>query len=206
MLGIGFPELILILIIGLVIFGPGKLPEIGRAVGKGLQEFKKASSDFSNSLNETPSNGSITPTPPNPANPNQPAVPPVFMQENTTKTAENKLNEQLTKIGLEEGKFAFTFNADSTFTIRLKDKDLHGSYSYDSSNKRINLKLLKLVGLNAKVNCTSTNLELLFNFDKLLDLITLLTSKGSNTLQTINSLAESYDGMMMGFAFCKEGQ
>ena len=122
------------------------------------------------------------------------------------KTAENKLNEQLTKIGLEEGKFAFTFNADSTFTIRLKDKDLHGSYSYDSSNKRINLKLLKLVGLNAKVNCTSTNLELLFNFDKLLDLITLLTSKGSNTLQTINSLAESYDGMMMGFAFCKEGQ
>ncbi len=90
MFGIGFPELILILIIGLVIFGPGKLPEIGRAVGKGLQEFKKASSDFSNSLNETPSNGSITPTPPNPANPNQPAVPPVFMQENTTKTAENK--------------------------------------------------------------------------------------------------------------------
>ncbi|SNV00699.1 Sec-independent protein translocase protein TatAd [Megamonas hypermegale] len=93
MFGIGFPELILILIIGLVIFGPGKLPEIGRAVGKGLQEFKKASSEFSNSINETPSNGSITPTPPNPANPNQPSVPPVFMQENiqtTAKTAENK--------------------------------------------------------------------------------------------------------------------
>lgn len=93
MFGIGFPELILILIIGLVVFGPGKLPEIGRAVGKGLQELKKASSDFSNSINETPSNGSITPTPPNPANPNQPSVPPVFMQENiqtTAKTAENK--------------------------------------------------------------------------------------------------------------------
>ena len=93
MFGIGFPELILILIIGLVVFGPGKLPEIGRAVGKGIQEFKKASSEFSNSINETPSNGSITPTPTNPANPNQPSVPPVFMQENiqtTAKTAENK--------------------------------------------------------------------------------------------------------------------
>lgn len=90
MFGIGFPELILILIIGLVIFGPGKLPEIGRAVGKGLQEFKKASSEFSNSINETSTNNAITPTPPNPANPNQPAVPPVFMQENTKKTAENK--------------------------------------------------------------------------------------------------------------------
>ena len=93
MLGIGFPELILILIIGLVIFGPGKLPEIGRAVGKGLQEFKKASSEFSNSINETSTNNAITPTPPNPANPNQPAVPPVFIQENTqttAKPAENK--------------------------------------------------------------------------------------------------------------------
>ena len=81
MFGIGFPELILILIIGLVVFGPGKLPEIGRAVGKGLQEFKKATSELSNSVNNTTNNVSITPTPPNPANPEQPSVAPVFMQE-----------------------------------------------------------------------------------------------------------------------------
>lgn len=74
MFGIGFPELILILIIGLVVFGPGKLPEIGRAVGKGLQEFKKATSELSNSVNNTTNNVSITPTPPNPANPEQPAA------------------------------------------------------------------------------------------------------------------------------------
>lgn len=85
MFGIGFPELILILIIGLVVFGPGKLPEIGRAVGKGLQEFKKATSELSNSVNNTTNNASITPTPPNPANPEQPAVAPVFMQETTTE-------------------------------------------------------------------------------------------------------------------------
>lgn len=44
MFGIGIPELILILIIGLVVFGPGKLPDVGRAVGKSLNEFKKATS------------------------------------------------------------------------------------------------------------------------------------------------------------------
>ena len=45
MFGIGFPELILILIIGLVVFGPGKLPEIGKAVGKSLREFRSASTE-----------------------------------------------------------------------------------------------------------------------------------------------------------------
>jgi len=39
---IGIGELILILVIALVVFGPAKLPEIGKAVGKGLREFKNA--------------------------------------------------------------------------------------------------------------------------------------------------------------------
>ena len=42
---IGPGELILILVIALVIFGPGKLPEIGQAVGKGIREFRRAASD-----------------------------------------------------------------------------------------------------------------------------------------------------------------
>lgn len=40
---IGFPGLILILIIALVIFGPSKLPEVGRAIGTSLKEFKRSS-------------------------------------------------------------------------------------------------------------------------------------------------------------------
>ena len=39
-------ELILLLVIVLIIFGPGKLPDIGNAVGKGIREFRKASSDL----------------------------------------------------------------------------------------------------------------------------------------------------------------
>ena len=52
MFGIGIPELVVILIVGLIIFGPGKLPEVGRAVGKGLREFRKASSALQSALNE----------------------------------------------------------------------------------------------------------------------------------------------------------
>ena len=45
MFGLGVPELVLILIIGRVIFGPGKLPDVGKALGKSIREFKSASND-----------------------------------------------------------------------------------------------------------------------------------------------------------------
>ena len=44
MFGIGMPELIIILVIILVIFGAGKLPEIGEGLGRGIRSFKKATS------------------------------------------------------------------------------------------------------------------------------------------------------------------
>jgi sec-independent protein translocase protein TatA len=41
MMGIGFPELIVIFVVVLILFGPQKIPEIARAIGKGMAEFKK---------------------------------------------------------------------------------------------------------------------------------------------------------------------
>ena len=43
-------ELILLLVIVLIIFGPGKLPDIGNAVGKGIREFRKASNEIEESV------------------------------------------------------------------------------------------------------------------------------------------------------------
>lgn len=45
MFGLGLPELLLILVIGLVFFGPGKLPDVGKAIGKSMREFKTALND-----------------------------------------------------------------------------------------------------------------------------------------------------------------
>ena len=47
---IGLPELILILVIALIIFGPRKLPDIGRSIGKGIREFRQATTEISKTV------------------------------------------------------------------------------------------------------------------------------------------------------------
>jgi sec-independent protein translocase protein TatA len=54
MFGIGMPELLVILVIILIIFGAGKLPEIGSALGRGIKNFKKATRE-PNEIDVTPS-------------------------------------------------------------------------------------------------------------------------------------------------------
>jgi TatA/E family protein of Tat protein translocase len=49
---IGMPELIIILVIALIIFGPRKLPELGRSLGRSIGEFKRASNELRNTLEE----------------------------------------------------------------------------------------------------------------------------------------------------------
>ena len=49
---IGMPEMLVILVIALVVFGPRKLPELGRSLGKSLNEFKKASNDLRSTLED----------------------------------------------------------------------------------------------------------------------------------------------------------
>ena len=49
---LGMPELIVIFVIALIVFGPRKLPELGRSLGRGIAEFKKATNELQSSLEE----------------------------------------------------------------------------------------------------------------------------------------------------------
>jgi TatA/E family protein of Tat protein translocase len=49
---IGMPELLVIFVIALIIFGPRKLPELGRSLGKGINEFKRASNELKSTFEE----------------------------------------------------------------------------------------------------------------------------------------------------------
>lgn len=64
MFGIGGQELILILVVALLVFGPKRLPELARSLGKGLGEFRRASNDLRQSLNMDPPPPSQTIRPP----------------------------------------------------------------------------------------------------------------------------------------------
>ena len=52
MWNLGFPELVVIFIVAMLVFGPRKLPDLGRSLGKGLAEFKKASIELKRTWDE----------------------------------------------------------------------------------------------------------------------------------------------------------
>jgi TatA/E family protein of Tat protein translocase len=81
---IGMPEMVIIAVIALIIFGPRKLPELGKSLGKSIAEFKRASNELKNTLEEEirteelqearksaqiPPTAAVPPAPPAPAAP-----------------------------------------------------------------------------------------------------------------------------------------
>lgn len=64
---IGWPELIVLLVLVLVLFGPGKLPDIGNAIGRGVREFRKASTDLEDSIRGDKKKSAAAAPPPAPS-------------------------------------------------------------------------------------------------------------------------------------------
>lgn len=56
MFGLGTTELVIILVIVMLVFGVGKLPQIGEGLGKGIKNFKKAAKDVEDAIDITPEN------------------------------------------------------------------------------------------------------------------------------------------------------
>ena len=71
---IGAPELIIILVIALLILGPGKLPEVGASLGKSIREFRKASSDVQDAVKIDVDTSALPPAPPAAPAPAAPAA------------------------------------------------------------------------------------------------------------------------------------
>lgn len=72
---IGGPELLVILVVALLVFGPRKIPELSRMIGKGLAEFRKATGDFKTAL-ERDIVSEETPAPLQPPTKSEPTVAP----------------------------------------------------------------------------------------------------------------------------------
>lgn len=117
---------------------------------------------------------------------------------------EKKLNTYTEKIGLKEGAFSYTFNADSTFTTSFKGKPFSGTYSLSPDGKRLTFnysKTLNLMKMTATIEVTGAQTDIMFKADKLLEFIGKISSSSSNaTLKSISSIASQYDGMNIGFA------
>lgn len=67
MFGIGMTELMVILVVALIVFGPTRLPELARSLGRAMAEFRRASTDLRQTFNEAVEDPKPQPAPPQPA-------------------------------------------------------------------------------------------------------------------------------------------
>lgn len=126
------------------------------------------------------------------------------------KAIEEKLQGVCEKVGVTPGKFSCEFRTDGTYTFTIAGKATQGTYTFDSENKSVALKMRLGMTFNAEVitAATGNSLSLLFDADKMLTLLKTVSSVASkassnNTLSTLTSLTDQYSGLQLGFEFEK---
>ena len=124
--------------------------------------------------------------------------------EMAAKEVEEKMIAGYNKVGMNN--IRYTFNEDGTYSYQMKKRTVTGSYVFDDAAKTITMtgKLgLKTV---AYVTVTGNDMSMVFKADKLMSILKTITgaaSKVNSTAATINSVAEAYDGLMLGFELKK---
>ena len=124
--------------------------------------------------------------------------------EMAAKEEEENMIAVYNKVGMNN--IRYTFNEDGTYSYQMKKRTVTGSYVFDDAAKTITMtgKLgLKTV---AYVTVTGNDMSMVFKADKLMSILKTITgaaSKVNSTAATINSVAEAYDGLMLGFELKK---
>ena len=116
---------------------------------------------------------------------------------------EEKLSTYYNKFGFSSSNTQFTFTTDGNFSAQIDGKPWQGSYTFDEKTHAIQLKGL-LLSASGYATKTTNGISLLFDQKKLLNLIKMLSAfKGSSTLSAVGTIANSYDGMRIGFEMTK---
>lgn len=116
---------------------------------------------------------------------------------------EEKLSTYYNKFGFSSSNTQFAFTTDGNFSAQIDGKPWQGTYTFDEKTHAIQLKGL-LLSASGYATKTTNGISLLFDQKKLLNLIKMLSAfKGSSTLSAVGTIANSYDGMRVGFEMTK---
>jgi hypothetical protein len=119
------------------------------------------------------------------------------------ETVEDKIAPMLSKLGIKPGAFRFTFNEDGTATTTVGKKTISGTWKYDKEKEIVTLGL-KNKEFQMRMTVNGENINILFEANKLLELVKTISAKSSNaTITAIGAVVKAYDGMNIGFE-CKK--
>lgn len=121
------------------------------------------------------------------------------------KEVEEKMQAVFEKIGMNGCRY--TFNEDGTYSYTVKKRTVKGTYTFDDKEKTVTMKGRLGITTVAHITVTGNSMSMVFNADKLMSVLKTITgaaSKINSTASTLNSVAEAYDGMMLGFELKKQ--
>lgn len=125
--------------------------------------------------------------------------------EVAAKEVEEKIQKVYEKVGMDGCQY--TFSEDGSYSCTVKGKTSSGTYTFDSDAKTVTMKSKLGIKTVAYVTVTGDSMSLVFKADKLMSVLKTITSAAASvnsTASTISSIADSYDGLRLGFELKKK--